>query len=134
SNLLIPLMKSILTIGLVVYGAIIAGLSLLTHYLAPETARTILVTGLAGGALCILWGVLGMLGRGGRPWAVLTLIVVSFMLLSQTVMSWLGASGDEPVNTVVKVLVTIMFLLSIGTVTILAHAGGGSVERGERGA
>jgi len=108
---------------LVVYGLLLAGLSLLTNHWAPALARPTLITGLAGGALCLLWGVLALLGNRRKAWSLLTLIPVSFVMLSQTVTTWLAGSEAVPERRTVAVVITTMFALSIAMLMRVAYAG-----------
>lgn len=80
---------------LVVYSLLLAGFSCIAHYLAPAPSRPTLITGLAGGALCLVWGLRAVAGNRGKalPLLTLTLIPVDFILLSQTFMGWRGGRG-----------------------------------------
>jgi hypothetical protein len=53
-------------VQLLVFGLILAGFSYLAHTLSPNFTRPTLVVGLAGGVLCLLWGVLALKGRRGK--------------------------------------------------------------------
>ena len=83
------------TIGLllVVYSLLLAGCSYLVYHLAPVGTQPTLIAGLAGGALCLVWGVRALAGSGGKALPLLTLIPVSFTLLPQTFMGWSAGSG-----------------------------------------
>ena len=95
------------TIGLllVVYSLLLAGLSYLVYHLAPEVARPTLITGLVGGALCLVWGLRALAGSGGKALPLLTLIPVSFALLPQTFMGWSGGSGGLQAGRTVAVVI-----------------------------
>jgi len=73
---------------LVVYSLLLAGLSYLVHHLAPTIARPTLITGLGGGALCVIWGLRAIAGSRGKALPVLTLIPINYVMLSQTVLTW----------------------------------------------
>ena len=47
-----------MALELVLCGVLLAGLSLLAQHLHPELSRPTLFSGLGGGGLCVLWGVL----------------------------------------------------------------------------
>jgi hypothetical protein len=113
------------TIGLqlVVYSLLLAGLSYLTHHLAPALARPTLIAGLAGGGLCLAWGFRAVAGSRSKALPVLTLIPVSFVLLSQTVMGWTGGSQEAPGRRVAGVVITVLFVLSIAMLMRIAYAG-----------
>ena len=107
------------TIGflLVVYSLLLAGLSYLVYHLAPGVARPTLIAGLAGGALCLIWGVRALAGGGGKALPLLTLIPVAFTLLTQTGTSWSGGGGT------VAVVITLLLVLSLGMLVRIAWSG-----------
>ena len=113
------------TIGLqlVVYSLLLAGLSYLTHHLAPSIARHTLIAGLAGGVLCLVWGVRAVGGSRGKALPILTLIPISFVMLSQTVMTWGGGSQEVPGQRTAALVITALFALSIGMLIRIAYAG-----------
>jgi len=113
------------TIGLqlVVYSLLLAGLSYLTHHLAPTIARPTLITGLAGGALCLVWGVRAVLGRRGKALPILTLIPIGYVMLSQTVLTWGGGAQEVPGRRTAALAITALFALSIGMLMRIAYAG-----------
>jgi hypothetical protein len=127
------------TIGLllVVYSLLLAGLSYLVYHLAPGGTRPTLITGLVGGALCLVWGVRALSGSGGKALPLLTLIPVSFVLLPQTFMSWSGGSGESQAGRTVAVVTTLLLVLSLGMVVRIAWSGmvfdvpaGGAAQEG----
>jgi hypothetical protein len=75
------------------YGAVLAALALVVRSVAPELAKSTFITGVAGGGLCVLCGIVAIVRYKRRAWAVLTMIAVTFVMLSQVVEVWL-ASGD----------------------------------------
>jgi hypothetical protein len=58
-------MNKTLGLLLVVYSLLLAGLSYLVYHLAPGAAQPTLITGPAGGALCLVWGLDRSPGAGG---------------------------------------------------------------------
>ena len=129
------------TIGLllVVYSLPVAGLSYLVYHLAPGVTRPTLITGLAGGVLCLIWGVRALAGGGGKALPLLTLIPVCFVLLPQTFASW-GARAQA--GGTVAGLVTLLLVVSLGMLLRIAWsgvvfdlpAGGSRKEEGVKGA
>jgi hypothetical protein len=128
------------TIGLllVVYSLLLAGLSYLVYHLAPGVARTTLITGLVGGALCLVWGVRAVAGSGGKGLPLLTLMPVSFVLLPQTFMSWSAASGGLQAGRTVAVVTTLLLALSLLMLVRIAWSGlvfdlppAGQIKEGE---
>lgn len=113
------------TIGLqlIVYSLVLAGLGYLTHHLAPALARPSLISGLAGGALCFVWGLRIVAGRRGKALPLLTLIPVNFVLLSQTVMTWIGESHEVPGQRTAVIVIASLFALSFAMLMRIAYAG-----------
>jgi hypothetical protein len=113
------------TIGfqLAAYSLLLAGLSYLTYHLAPATARTTLITGLIGGVLCLAWSLRAIAGHRSKALPILTLIPVSFTLLSQTFMAWSGGSGGLPAGQTAAVLISVLLALSLGMLMRIAWAG-----------
>jgi hypothetical protein len=113
------------TIGLqlVVYSLLLAGLSYLTHHLAPALARPTLIAGLAGGALCLVWGLRAVAGSRGKALPILSLIPVNFVLLSQTVICWSGGGEGMQGRRTAAAVITLLFALSIGMLMRIAYAG-----------
>jgi hypothetical protein len=112
------------TIGLqlIIYSLLLIGLSFVVYYLAPALARPTLVTGLIGGALCLVWGLLAMAGKRGRALPLLTLVPVNFALLSQTVLGWTGGSQEVVGRRSAAVVITLLFVLSVGMLMRIAYA------------
>jgi hypothetical protein len=113
-----------MSISVVVYGVILILLSLIVHSIDPELARLATITGTAGGALCVLLGVLGWLGHKVRGWTIAALVAVSYLLLSQVVLTWLGGEAGLADGLLASILLTLKLLASIGLVAYLAHFGG----------
>lgn len=102
---------------------LLAGLSYLAYHLAPTAARSTLITGLAGAALCLIWSLRAIAGSRGKALAILTLIPVCFALLPQTFTSWSGASLAMQAGRTVAVLTTLLLVLSVGMLVRIAWAG-----------
>jgi hypothetical protein len=113
------------TIGLllVVYSLLVAGLSYLAYHLAPGVARPTLITGLVGGALCLVWGARALAGSGGKALPILTLIPVSFALLTQTFTAWTGGSGGLQAGRTAAAVITLLLVLSMGMLLRIAWSG-----------
>lgn len=110
-------------IQLVVYSLILAALSYLTHHLAPSKAQATLIAGLAGGALCLLWGLKAIGGSRGKALPVLTLIPVSYVMLSQTVIGWTSKGAETAGTRLPVILVSVLLALSIAMLMRIAYAG-----------
>jgi hypothetical protein len=113
------------TIGLqlVGYSLLLAGLSCFVQHLAPALARLVIISGLAGGALCLVWGFRATTGNRGKALPLLTLVIISFVMLSQTVLTWGDATKQVPGQTVASVVITVLFVLSMAMLMRVAYAG-----------
>jgi preprotein translocase subunit SecG len=112
------------TIGgqLLVYSLLLAGLSYAVYQSAPVPGKNTLITGLAGGALCLVWGIRALAGSPGKALPLLTLIPICFVLLSQTVFAW-GGGSQESLTRTAAIIITILFVLSITMLMRIAYAG-----------
>jgi len=116
-------MNKTLGFQLVIYSLLLAGLSYLTHHLAPTLAQSTLITGLAGGAFCLTWGLRAVAGSRGKALPLLTLVPISYVMLSQTILTWGGRSQDVPGRQSAAVVMTVLLVLSIGMLMRIAYAG-----------
>jgi hypothetical protein len=116
-------MNKTLGLQLVAYGLVLGGLSYLAHHLAPSIARLALIAGLAGGALCLVWGVRTVTGSRGKALPVLTLVPICYVMLSQTVMTWGGGTESVPGQRAAAWVITVLFALSFGMLIRIAYAG-----------
>ena len=124
SNRVIRAMDKTIGLQLVIYSLLLAGLSYLTHHLAPTLSRPTLIAGLVGAVLCLIWGLRGVLGKGGKALPVLTLIPISFVMLSQTVITWTGGGQEVPGRRAAAIVITALLVLSLGMLMRIAYAGG----------
>lgn len=106
---------------LIVYGIVLASLGLVLQNVAPAAGRITFIAGLAGGALCLLWGIATMAGLKGRAWALLSAMATGFVLLSQAVQVWMESSSDGSPSLAVRLLVTAMMALTIAMLIYLLH-------------
>lgn len=103
---------------LIGYGVVLAGLGLLVRQLAPAFGAVARIAGLAGGSLCLVWGLAAALGLKGCAWAILTTIAMTVVLLSQTAHLWMESNAA---SLGVRWLVTAMTLLTLGMLTYLLY-------------
>jgi hypothetical protein len=108
---------------LIAYGVLLAGLSYLTHHLAPTIARPTLITGLVGGALCLAWGVRAVIGKRGKALPILTLVPISYVLISQAVVSWGGGTEEVPGQRMAALVITVLCVFSVGMLMMIAYTG-----------
>ena len=114
-----------LVIDLVLCGVLLAGLSLLAQHLQPDFPRVSLLTGLVGGGLCVLWGVLGGRTARVRVGAMVTLAAVACVLVRQAVQSWEVSTRGTSNGRMVAALMTVLVVFSVGMLTNLAREGKG---------
>jgi hypothetical protein len=123
SSAAIAAMNKNIGFELIVYSAVLACLGYVAYHLAPTLARPTLIAGLAGGVLCLVWGLRTVGGSRGKALVILTLIPLSFVLLSQVVTAWLGGGEAAPGRRTAAVVVTVAFAASIGMLIRIAYAG-----------
>ena len=111
-----------LALDLVICGAALAGLSLLARYLQPDFPVPTLGAGLAGGALCVLWGVLGWWNVRGRGGAMATLVLLACVFLFQAARSWQAAAVADSKGRMVAALLVVVLTLCVGMLWTLAQA------------
>lgn len=108
--------------GLVMgYGVVLASLSLIIRSLVPGFAKIPSITGIAGGGLCVLWGILALAGHKRRAWAVLSMIAVSFVFLNQFVHAWMVSADERSGILAGRLLLTLIMLLTVGMLMYLLH-------------
>ena len=123
TNPVVCAMNKTIGIQLVVYSLVLAGLGYFTHHTAPSLARPTLIASLAGGILCLVWGLRAVWGSRGKALPILTLIPVSFVLLSQTVTVWSGGSEAVVGRRTAAAVITLLLVLSIAMLMRIAYAG-----------
>jgi hypothetical protein len=116
-------MNKNLGLQLVAYSLVLAGLSYLTYYLAPTMARPSLYVGVGGGGLCLVWGAWAVAGCRTKALAILTLIPVIIVLLSQVVSGWLAGPEAGPGRRTAAVVVTLISAISLGMLMRITTAG-----------
>lgn len=111
-----------LALDLVVCGGSLAGLSLLARYLRPDFPLLTLGTGLAGGALCVLWGVWGRRGGWCRRSALVTLGLMATGFALQAATSWQGAARVSSEGRMEAALLFVALTLNLGMFWTLVRA------------
>ncbi len=116
-------MNKTLGLQLVVYSALLGVLSFVAYRLNPSQGSLTVVAGLVAAGLCLVGGIRGWLGKGGKTLPVLAMGPITFVLLAQAVMAWSPggdvASGDRAAAGVWSLL----FLLSFAMLLRTAYAG-----------
>ena len=116
-------MNKTLGLQLVIYSLLLVSLSYLTYYLVPVLAHTTLMTGLIGGTFCLILGLRTFAGITGKALTVLTLFLVNFMMVAQTVISWSSAIEGKPGHRTAASLITLLCVLSFGMMMKVIYAG-----------
>ena len=104
-----------------VYGVVLAALSFFIRQVVPAFANVVFVCGLAGGGLCVLWGIVAIAGHKRRAWAVLTLIAVAFVVLSQAVQVWFVSDDETSTRLAGRLVLTLMLLMTMGVLMYVLH-------------
>jgi len=99
------------------YGFTFAAFGFLVQRSAPGFAKITFITGIGGGALSVLWGIVALTGHKRRTWAILTMIAATVVLMTQVVQAWLGAS-TSPTG---RLVLTLMFLMTMSMLLYLFH-------------
>lgn len=116
-------MNRTIGIQLLVYSLALAGLSFLVHHLAPTLARPTLIAGPTGGGLCLVWALRALTGNRGKALPLLTLVPVSFVLLSQAVLTWVRGGPPVPGQQFAAAVITLQLVLSVAMLMRIAYAG-----------
>jgi len=102
------------------YGSVLAALGFVVRSVAPELANIPFLIGLVGGGLCLLFGLVALLGHRRRVWTILTLVAIALTDLGQVVPAWMSLS-EKPGNFAGALLLTLMLLLTVGMLMYLLH-------------
>ena len=103
------------------YGVVLVGLVLVLQRVAPALAKVTFIAGLVGGGLSVLWGIVARAGHKRRTWAVLTLIALGFVVLTQVLNAWSASAGETPGKLAGALLLTLLMLLTVGLIMYLLH-------------
>lgn len=109
-----------LALALLAYSLAAPLLGWLVQSWVPWMARATFKAGLIGGGLCLIWGVLAWLGNRVRAGAILTLAVMAFIILSDTVTMWMERKFCK-----MAVVLTLLLGLTVVLLMALAHHFGG---------
>lgn len=109
-----------LRLALNLYPPLAAALGWLAHSWAAWMTQKAFYAGLAGGGLCLVWAVLAWLGHRIRAGAVLTLMVMGFLFLADTVQMWQERGLGK-----LSLLLTGLTVLTVLLLTALVHDFGG---------
>jgi hypothetical protein len=105
------------------YALLMTGLTLAIGRLAPDLAGLPLVCGFGGGALGLLWGILGLKGYRCPKWTVLTLATISALLVPLNINTWRTVETDKSEPRLVSILTALMLFFSIAQLIIFMREG-----------
>ena len=106
---------------LVGYGCVVAGLALVLQQVAPALAEVFFLAGLIAGGLSVLWGIVALAGHKRRVGAVLTLIALALVLLTQVVPAWSASASETPGKLPGALVLTLLMLMTVGMLMYLLH-------------
>jgi hypothetical protein len=107
-------MNKSLSVDLLLYGGMLIGLSILAHHLFPNGVATTLWIDIAGGATSVLLGGLGLRGYSVRRWAIGVMVILSIVLLAQTVSGWLAVKAGVEAAKSAAMIPSLLFVFGIG--------------------
>lgn len=112
--------------GLTLYAPLAALLGWLVHSWASWMTQKSFYAGLIGGGLCLLWAVLAWLRHRVRAGAVVSLMVMAFLFLADTVTVWMERGFGK-----MSVTLTGLTVLTVLLIMALAHDFGGPRPDGD---
>lgn len=86
-------MNKKLSFWLLIYGVILLAIGGWAMARSPHLAGGLGYASLAGGALCLVWGLRAGQGKKTKAGAVLTLIPLGYLFMAQAIQGWLGGGG-----------------------------------------
>lgn len=116
-------MNKAIGLQLLAFGAVCIGLSCLVFLLAKPLATPTLIMGLAGGTLCLVAGFRASRGITHKSLALLTLVPLTIVLVSQAVMTWGPGTPEIPDRGKAAATVCLLVILSYGMLMRVAYAG-----------
>lgn len=117
-------MNSDARIELVICGVLLIGLSLLGRHLELAFRTVPLLTAMAGGVLCVVWGAVRC-----RVGAMVTLPAAAAVLGWEGVNLWITAADAEADHRGAAILITLLVAFCGGTLANVLHRGGRRKER-----
>lgn len=103
------------------YGVALAGLAVVLQQVAPALAQITFIAGLVAGGLTVLWGVVAWSGYKRRSWAVLTLIALALVVLTQTVNAWATSATETPGRLAGALVLTLLMAMTVRMLMYLLH-------------
>src|SRR5688572_8291580 len=95
-------------IDLIAYALLISGLGFAGSRFTSSSPEALLIVGIGGGCLTMLWAILSLRRVPCRRWAIGTLIVISIAASCLLVNEWMAAKASQPENRLAVVLCVLM--------------------------
>jgi hypothetical protein len=105
----------------IAYGVLMAILGLASSRFAAEHSELLLMAGLAGATLGLLWGVLGLRGYRGRTLPILTLTAMCGFLMWPVARAWFALDVDHLESRFTVMLVSLMLVFSAVQLVTIAR-------------
>ena len=69
----------------------------------------------------MLWSIVAFAGHKRRAWAILTMIAVAFVVLSQVIQAWLASTDATSTSLTGRLVLTLMLLMTVGMLMYVLH-------------
>jgi hypothetical protein len=106
---------------LIAYGFALVVVGFVLYRVSPELGKVTWIASFAGSGLCLLWGTAALGGLKGRSWAVLTLVAMGFVMVTQMVGAWMAFAGSASERLTLRWLATAVMVLTMGMLMYLVH-------------
>lgn len=108
-------------VDLIVYGVLMAVLSLVAGRFSTENSSLLISLGVGGGSLVLLWAVLSLRGISCRGWVILTLVIISIAMAAFVVSEWLAVNEDKSETRNAALIATLLLVFSVGQLILLTR-------------
>lgn len=112
-------MKRDPAIELIFYAILFAAMSVAVHKETGGGAPRVLYTGLIGGSVCLLVGVIGLSGRIREGWAILAVAALLVLVVVEAFLRIAGRKEERVWEPIPMLMLGIMLLFSAGMLFIL---------------
>lgn len=103
------------------YGVLLAVFAFVLQQVSPTLAKVTFIAGLVAGGMTVIWGIVGLAGHKRRTWAMLTLVALAFVLLTQMVDAWSASASETPGKLPGALVLTWLMILTLGMLMYLMH-------------
>jgi len=116
-----PIMSKKMAGVLIAYGIVLVVVGFVLYRVSPELGKVTWITSFAGSGLCLLWGTAALGGLKGRSWAVLNVVGMAFVMVTQMVSAWTSFAGSSSERLTLRLLATVATVLTMGMLMYLIH-------------